>query len=37
VRLFEILFIGHRFGIRSERQLARKIQINLAYHGFPGT
>jgi transposase len=26
-----MLFIGYLFGIRSERQLVREIQVNVAY------
>ena len=29
--LFKMLFIGYLFGIRSERQLMREIQVNVAY------
>ncbi|MCK4312323.1 MAG: transposase [Candidatus Cloacimonetes bacterium] len=29
--LFKILFIGYFFGIRSERQLIKEIQVNVAY------
>jgi transposase len=32
--LFKILFIGYLFGIRSERQLMREIQVNVAYRWF---
>lgn len=31
---FKMLFIGYLFGVRSERQLIRKIQVNVAYHWF---
>lgn len=34
--LFKILFIGYLFGIRSERQLMREIQVNVAYRWFAG-
>lgn len=34
VRLFKMLFIGYLFGIRSERQLVRDIQVNVAYRWF---
>jgi len=34
VRLFKMLFIGYLFGIRSERQLVREIQVNVAYRWF---
>ena len=36
VRLFKMLFIGYLFGIRSERQLVREIQVNVAYRWFLG-
>lgn len=36
VQLFKILFIGYLFGIRSERQLMREIQVNVAYRWFLG-
>ena len=29
-------FIGYLFGIRSERQLVREIQVNVANRGFVG-
>lgn len=34
VVLFKMLFIGYLFGIRSERQLMREIQVNVAYRWF---
>ena len=34
VRFFKMLFIGYLFGIRSERQLVREIQVNVAYRWF---
>lgn len=34
VMLFKMLFIGYLFGIRSERQLMREIQVNVAYRWF---
>lgn len=34
--LFKILFIGYLFGIRSERQLVRDIEVNVAYRWFLG-
>ena len=34
--LFKMLFIGYLFGIRSERQLVRDIQVNVAYRWFLG-
>ncbi len=36
VILFKALFIGYLFGIRSERQLVREIEVNLAYRWFLG-
>ena len=36
VVLFKMLFIGYLFGIRSERQLVREIEVNLAYRWFLG-
>lgn len=34
--LFKALFAGHLFGIRSERQLMREIEVNVAYRWFIG-
>lgn len=34
VKLFKMIFIGYLFGIRSERQLERELQVNLAYRWF---
>jgi len=34
VVLFKMLFIGYLFGVRSERQLMREIQVNVAYRWF---
>jgi len=34
--LFKILVIGYLFGIRSERQLMREIEVNVAYRWFLG-
>lgn len=34
VLLFKMLFIGYLFGIRSERQLEKEIQVNVAYRWF---
>lgn len=31
VLLFKMLFIGYLFGIRSERQIVREIEVNVAY------
>lgn len=36
VVLFKMLFIGYLFGIRSERQLVRDIEVNIAYRWFLG-
>lgn len=36
VVLFKMLMIGYMFGVRSERQLAREIQVNVAYRWFLG-
>jgi len=36
VVLFKMLFIGYLFGIRSERQLEKEIQVNVAYRWFLG-
>lgn len=34
--LFKAIFIGYLFGIRSERQLVREIEVNVAYRWFLG-
>ncbi|RAP20876.1 hypothetical protein C2W64_03787 [Brevibacillus laterosporus] len=34
--LFKMIFIGYLYGIRSERQLEREIQTNVAYRWFLG-
>ncbi|MFD1607465.1 IS1182 family transposase [Oceanobacillus luteolus] len=34
--LFKMMFIGYFYGIRSERQLEKEIQMNLAYRWFLG-
>src|SRR6202012_3888744 len=34
VVLFKMLFIGYLFGVRSERQLMREVQVNVAYRWF---
>jgi len=34
--MFKALFLGYLFGIRSERQLVREIQVNVAYRWFLG-
>ncbi|WIM10251.1 IS1182 family transposase [Enhydrobacter sp.] len=36
VAMFKALFIGYLFGIRSERQLVREIEVNIAYRWFLG-
>jgi transposase len=36
VMLFKMLFIGYLFGIRSERQLVREVEVNVAYRWFLG-
>jgi transposase len=36
VVLFKMLFLGYLFGVRSERQLIRDIQVNMAYRWFLG-
>lgn len=36
VVLFKMLFLGYLFGVRSERQLVREIQVNVAYRWFLG-
>lgn len=36
VMLFKMLFIGYLYGIRSERQLFREVQVNIAYRWFLG-
>ena len=32
--MFKALFLGYLFGVRSERQLVREIQVNVAYRWF---
>ncbi|MCY1307030.1 hypothetical protein D9M69_341510 [compost metagenome] len=34
--MFKLLFIGYLFGVRSERQLMREVQVNVAYRWFAG-
>ena len=34
--MFKALFLGYLFGIRSERQLVREIEVNAAYRWFLG-
>lgn len=36
VVLFKMLMIGYLFGVRSERQLVKEIQVNMAYRWFLG-
>ncbi len=36
VQLFKLLLLGYLFGIRSERQLIREVQVNVAYRWFLG-
>lgn len=36
VVMFKALFLGYLFGVRSERQLVREIQVNVAYRWFLG-
>ena len=36
VVLFKMLFIGYLFGVRSERQLVREVEVNVAYRWFLG-
>lgn len=36
VVLFKMLFLGYIFGIRSERQLVREVEVNVAYRWFLG-
>ena len=36
VVLFKMIFIGYLYGIRSERQLVKEIQVNVAYRWFLG-
>src|SRR5574338_1711024 len=34
VVMFKLLLIGYLFGVRSERQLMREVQVNVAYRWF---
>lgn len=34
VMMFKALFVGYLFGVRSERQLVREIEVNVAYRWF---
>jgi len=36
ITLFKMMFIGYFYGIRSERQLARDLETNIAYRWFLG-
>lgn len=36
VVLFKMIFLGYLFGIRSERQIVRDVQVNVAYRWFLG-
>ena len=36
VLMFKALFVGYLFGVRSERQLVREIEVNVAYRWFLG-
>lgn len=36
VMLFKLLLLGYLFGIRSERQLMREVQVNVAYRWYLG-
>ena len=36
VVMFKLLFIGYLFGVRSERQLMREVDVNVAYRWFAG-
>lgn len=36
IMLFKMLFIGYLFGIKSERQLVKEIEVNVAYRWFLG-
>ena len=36
VVMFKLLFIGYLFGVRSERQLMREVEVNVAYRWFVG-
>lgn len=34
--MFKLLFLGYLYGVRSERQLVRDVQVNVAYRWFLG-
>jgi len=36
VLMFKMLFIGYLYGVRSERQLVREVEVNVAYRWFLG-
>jgi transposase len=36
VVLFKLLFLGYLYGVRSERQLMREVEVNVAYRWFLG-
>ncbi|AEC17689.1 putative transposase [Gallibacterium anatis UMN179] len=36
IRLFKIMLLGYLFGIKSERQLVKEIEVNVAYRWFLG-
>ena len=36
ITLFKMMFVGYFYGIRSERQLAKEIETNIAYRWFLG-
>lgn len=36
VVLFKLLFIGYLYGVRSERQLVKEVEVNVAYRWFLG-
>ena len=36
VMMFKALFVGYLFGVRSERQRVREIEVNVAYRWFLG-
>lgn len=36
VLMFKALFVGYLFGVRSERQLVREVEVNVAYRWFLG-
>lgn len=36
VALFKLLLLGYLYGVRSERQLMREVEVNVAYRWFLG-